>query len=86
MLMTIHDHSVIAPLLNRKAINLEQLYYSDGRRLEGRAQPGNGKVMVISSDLSKSTQIYLTAIELFAQMEICYKVLSKVLGNEDAEH
>lgn len=86
MLMTLHDHSVIPPLLNRKAINLEQLYYSDGRRVEGRVQPGVGKLMVVTSDLSKSTQIYLTAIELFAEMDTCYKVLSKVLSDEDAEH
>jgi HD-GYP domain-containing protein (c-di-GMP phosphodiesterase class II) len=85
MLINIADSQLVAQLLQKQALRPEQLYLRSGKRYQSNHRLGNEGVVALESELNKTSILYLSACDLFDDLNCCYKVLSKVLSDEDPE-
>lgn len=86
MLVTVSNPEVLQPLLDRNALGLECLYQINGQRLNSKNFNGVGELVLLTAHLDRACQIYLQAVELFAELNTAYHVLSRVLTDDNPEH
>jgi HD-GYP domain-containing protein (c-di-GMP phosphodiesterase class II) len=86
MLINISDTQVIQPLLQRKSLSPEHLYSYSGMRYNPKARVAGESLVALETELAQSSLLYLQAHDLFEELNCCYKVLSKVIVDEDPEN
>ncbi|WP_370261750.1 HD-GYP domain-containing protein [Limnobacter sp.] len=85
MLINISNGASIAPLIHRKSILPEQLYFSSGKQLRPGQRLGADGLIALELELSQSTLLYLQAKDLFEELACAHAVLSKALLDEDPD-
>ena len=85
MLINIPDVSAVEPLLQRRSLLPSQLYLGSGMRYEPKVMLPHAGLLTLETELSQSALLYLRAQDLFEELRCCYRVLSKVLMDEDPD-
>ncbi|MFN4328707.1 MAG: HD-GYP domain-containing protein [Limnobacter sp.] len=85
MLINLPDPEVVKPLLQRKSLTPDQIYLSNGQRFGSSKRLGNEPLVVLETELGRSTVLFLQARAVFDELTCCYKVLAKALTDEDPD-
>lgn len=85
MLINLSNSNVVNQLLKSQSLRPEQLYLHSGKRAANVSRVGTEGFFALECELSQTSLLYLSACDLFDDLNCCYRVLSKAMGDEDPE-
>lgn len=82
MIISINDSEVLNTVLEKKVLQVGQLYTTDGRSLDPERLDSSQPVIVMESELGRGALVYLKAASVFRELDCCYRLLSRLLVSD----
>ncbi|HEX5486458.1 MAG TPA: HD domain-containing phosphohydrolase [Limnobacter sp.] len=85
MLINLSNSNIVNHLLKSQSVRPEQLYLHSGKRALHVSRIASEGLFALECELSQTALLYLSACDLFEELDCCYKVLSKAMSDEDPD-